>query len=91
MFDFSKYERTHNTAIDQCASIIGVARDRNVGIKALHLKPIYFEWFKSGVQTLMNRPLNEDEKLQFDGVDIEKGSVFQSKNISIEYYQTIQA
>lgn len=89
MMDFSKYQRTHNTAIDQCASIIGLARDRNVGIKALHLKPLFFEWFKSGVQTLMDRPLIEGEKMQFDGVDIERGDRFQTKNILIEYYKQV--
>jgi len=91
MFDFSKYERTYNKAIDECASIIGIARDNNLPVKALHLKPIYFEWFKAGVQTLMNRPLNEDENMQFDGVNIEKASKFQTKNIVIEYYMPVEA
>lgn len=85
--DFSKYERTYNTPIDMCANLIGCARANNLPLKALHLTPIYYEWFVSGVQTLMNRPLNSDEVLQFDGVDIEKGSKYQSKNILLEYYE----
>lgn len=89
MYDFSKFQRTYNKAIDECASIIGLARDRNVPIKALHLRPVYYEWYKSGVQTLMDRPLVEDEKMQFDGVDIEKGSKLQTRNIVIEYYEPV--
>ena len=34
----------------------------------------------------MNRSLEDDEQLQFDGVDIEKASKFQTKNIVLEYY-----
>lgn len=87
MYDFSSFERTHNRPIDECANLIECARKALQPLKALHLHPFYYEWYKSGVQTLMNRALNEDEKLQFDGVDIEKGTKFQSKNIILEYYE----
>lgn len=88
---FTDYNPTFNTAMDQCINLIGCARQNLKAVKALHLSPTYYEWFKSGVQTLMNRPLEEGELMQFDGVDIEKGSKFQSKNIVIEYYEQIQA
>lgn len=86
IYNFSNYERTYNRPIDECANLIECARKALQPLKALHLHPFYYEWYKSGVQTLMNRPLNEDEKMQFDGVDIEKGSKLQSKNIVPEYY-----
>lgn len=86
MYHFSQYEPTYNKAIDQCANIIAVARQNLHPLKALHLSPFYYDWFKSGVQTLMNRPLDEGELLEFDGVNIEKGSKYQSKSIILEYY-----
>lgn len=87
MYNFSTYKMTGNKAIDQCANIIALCRQQNMPLKALHLSPIYYEWFKSGVQTLMDRPLHDDELLQFDAVNIEKASRFQSKNIVAEYYK----
>jgi hypothetical protein len=91
MYDFNKYEQTHNKMIDLVANVISLARDRNEPIKALHLKPMNYEWFKSGVQTLIDRPLEADELLEFDSVNIELGSKFQSKTIVIEYYERKQA
>ena len=87
MYDFSKYQTTYNKPIDQCANIIACARERNQALKALHLRPMFYEWFKSGVQTLANRPLEAGELMQFDGVNIERGSKFQSKDIVLEYYE----
>lgn len=90
MYNFSEYEPTYNKAIDLCANLIACARKNMMPIKALHLTPIYFEWFKSGVQTLMNRELEADDQLEFDGVSIEKGSFLQSKSIVIEYYEQVE-
>lgn len=87
IYDFSKFEPTHNTAIDRCANLIACARETQKAVKALHLTPIYYEWFKSGVQTLMNKPLEDEQQLEFDGVNIEKGDRWQSKSILIEYYE----
>lgn len=87
VYNFSDYEPTHNKAIDLCANLIASARVNRKPLKALHLTPIYYEWYKSGVQTLLNRPLLDDEFLEFDGVNIEKGSRFQSKVIVLEYYE----
>jgi hypothetical protein len=90
MYNFSTYNPTFNTAIDLCANLISCARKNQKAVKALHLSPMYYEWFRSGVQTLMNRPLEPDELLEFDSVNIEKGSKFQSKNIIVEYYTSEQ-
>ena len=88
-YDFSNYERTHNTAIDMVANVIACCRVNNQALKAVHLTPIYYEWFKGGVQTLMDRPLLDEEQMEFDGVNIEKGDRFQSKNIVLEYYEQV--
>ena len=85
MYNFSKHEPSFNSAIDFCANLIWCAREHNEPIKALHLKPYFYEWYKSGVQTLIGRPL-EDELMEFDSVNIEKASLFQTKNVVIEYY-----
>ena len=90
MYNFSRYEATHNKAIDLCANLIGCARQNMMPIKALHLKPIYYEWVKGGVQEMLGRPLVEGELMQFDSVNIEKGSKLQSKPVIIEYYQNEQ-
>ena len=87
VYNFSDYEPTHNKAIDLCANLIANARVHKLPLKALHLTPLYYEWYKSGVQTLLNRPLLDEELLEFDGVNIEKGSRYQSKSVVLEYYQ----
>ena len=87
MYDFSRYERTHNRAIDMCANFIGCARENRLPLKALHLTPLYYEWFKSGIQVLMKRPLMDGELLEFDGVNIELGSRYHSNPIILEYYE----
>ncbi len=98
MYNFSNYQPTFNKQIDLCANLIGCARQQNRPIKTLSLKPINFEWFKSGVKTLMEHAkaspetiagVDNETVLMFDGVNIEKGSLFQSKPIIIEYYAGI--
>ncbi len=95
MVNFSKVEPTFNKQIDFCANLIACAREQNRPIKTLSLKPINFEWYKSGVKTLMDKAgapkediasVDNENVLMFDGVNIEKGSIFQSKPIIIEYY-----
>lgn len=85
-FNFSQHQHTGNKAIDLVGNLIGCARHHNMPIKQIDLSPIYYEWFKSGAQTLMNRPLEDGELIQFDGVNINKGSRFQSKPAIIDYY-----
>jgi hypothetical protein len=86
VYNFSDYEPTYNKTIDLCANLIANARVNQMPLKALHLTPLYYEWYKSGVQTLLNRPLLDEELLQFDGVNIEKGSRYQTKSVILEYY-----
>jgi hypothetical protein len=86
-FTFSQFQATGNKAIDECANLIACAREQNMSVKALHLKPSYYSWFKSGVEILSGKALEIGQQMQFDGVDIEKGTIFQSKDCVIEYYQ----
>ena len=86
MYDISEYQSTYNKPIDECLNIIAAARSHNQAIKSICLSPMYYEWFKSGAQTLINRPLVEDELMQLDGVNIERGTIYQTKNIVLEYY-----
>ena len=90
LYNFSHYEPTHNKTIDLCANLICNARYHKMPLKSLHLTPLYYEWYKSGVQTLMNRPLLDEELLEFDGVNIEKGSKYQSKPVILEYYEQVR-
>ena len=96
MFTFSNYEPTFNKAIDHCANLIACGRETHQPIKALHLSKGYYEWFKGGVQVLIDKSNaeNKDELLQnideggvmqFDGVEIIR-STFQTKPVVIEYY-----
>lgn len=87
-YNYSQYEPTYNKALDLVGNLVGCARHNREALKAIHLKPIYYEWVRSGVQTLMNKDLEEDQPLQFDGVNIEKGSKFQTKIALLEYYET---
>jgi hypothetical protein len=88
-YNFSEYQPTFNKVIDFCVNLVACARANNQPIKALHLKPSQYEWFKSGLQTLMNRPLEDGELMQIDGVEIERASVFQPKEIIAEYYKPL--
>lgn len=75
------YKATGNKAIDAVASCIIYHRQRRVALKAIHLKQPYYDWFKMGVEVLQGKPLEDDQPLAMDGVDIELGSRFQSKPI----------
>ena len=86
-FSFSEFQATGNKAIDECANLIACAREQNMAVKSLHLKPSYYSWFKSGVEILSGQALEVDQQMQFDGVNIEKGTIFQSKDCVIEYYK----
>ena len=75
------YQPTGNKAIDAVASCIMWHRERNIALKAIHLKQPYYDWFKMGVEVLQGKPLEEDQLLSMDAVEIELGSKFQSKAI----------
>jgi hypothetical protein len=85
--NFSNYVPTGCKPIDECANIIACARERMMPIKEIILRPAYYEWFKSGLQTLMGKPLQLDQKMELDGVNIEKGTIYQTKMYVVNYYE----
>lgn len=91
MYNFNIFEPTYNKAIDHCANIICCARANNKPVKALHLQPSFYEWFKGGVKELMKDKESADtlDQMNFDGVEIHKSSIFQTKPIIIEYYDQL--
>lgn len=85
--NWSKYERTYNNAIDLCAQCIGYHRARMLPLKAITLKPMYYELFKKGLEVLMKKRLEDPfTDLYFDGVLIKKGETRQFENMVCEYY-----
>ena len=91
LHDFTQYQKTGCYAIDMCANLIACARVNRQAVKSLTLKPIMYEWFKSGTQQMMGKPLEDGQQMQLDGVDIEKGTIYQIKDVLIEYYQQVKA
>lgn len=97
-FRFSNYEPTGNTAIDHCANLIACARVNEQALEALELSPIYYEWFKSGVKTMIESKIKDKQEredrimdvenglMEFDTVKILKGSKFQTKPVIIKYW-----
>ena len=84
------YKATGNKAIDAVASCIMWHRKRRLALKAIYLKPMYYDWFKRGVEILQGRELLEGELLNMDAVNIEKGSTFQSKPILPKLWNDFQ-
>lgn len=85
-FDFSRYERTYNNAIDIVAQAVGWARLNNKPIACVRLKPSYYDLFKCGVEVLMKKELVGYEELEFDGVKIARGNALQFDTVKLEYY-----
>jgi hypothetical protein len=80
------YRATGNKAIDAVASCIMWHRQRKIALKAIHLKEHYYDWFRTGVEVLQGKRLEDGQLMQFDGVDIEKGSRFQREAILPEVW-----
>ena len=86
-YDITKdYRACGNMAIDGVASCIMYHRKLKIGLRAIYLKPFWYELFKKGTINILGRPLEEGEFLSMDGINIEKGSLFQSKPILPETF-----
>ena len=85
-FNWSDYNRTYNNAIDLVCQCIGHARKTMKPIKALRLKPSYYDLFKAGLNVLAKREIDPATELLFDGVKILRGSPMQFDSIVCEYY-----
>lgn len=84
--DWTKYKSQGVQAVDMSASIIFAHRAKNVPIKAIHLLPRMYEQFQAWLQRTMGRELQDGEKMEFDGVHIEKGNAAQSTPIVVELW-----
>jgi hypothetical protein len=81
------YKGSNNRAVDAVASCIMYFRKRHIGLKAIHLKEPYYSQFLKWTESNLGRKLEDGELVQFDKVDIDKGSVFQIKEIQPEYFE----
>ncbi len=86
MFDWNTWQSTHIKAVDLCASIIYQHRQREIPLKALHLWPDMYNQFQGWTEKNLGRELAEREKMEFDGVYIERGTRWQSTPALIELW-----
>lgn len=87
---FSRFDPTYNNAIDLVAECVGYYRGINAPIKTIHLKPMYYELFKRGVEVIMKKKgmaFNPEQPFTFDGVNIENGGRLQIDSIRVEFYK----
>lgn len=75
------YRPCGNKAIDRVAVCIIWHQQRKIALKAIHLKEMYYDWFRKGVEILQGSRLEDETPLQMYGVNIEKGDRFQTKPI----------
>lgn len=91
-FDFSDYNRTYNTAIDLVAQAVGYHRKRQSPLKAIVLRPSYYDLFRKGVEVLMltgkdKQVLKDEEELTMDHVPVKRGSALQWEPIICEFHK----
>jgi hypothetical protein len=80
--------------VDACAECILFYQKRKVAIKALHLRPYYYDKFKAAVMymNVMNggQFIDHDAPLKFISTDIERGSKLQQDRILPELWTDYQ-
>lgn len=84
--NWREYKPQGVQAVDMSASVIFAHRQKDIPVKAIHLLPRMYEQFQDWIQRKMERDLEPDEKLEFDGVHIEKGHAQQSTPIVVELW-----
>lgn len=85
--NWKEYRPVNVQAVDMSAAVIFAHRQKMIPIKAIHLLPRMYEQFQWWLQKQLGRDLEEGEKMQFDGVYIEKGYKAQSTPIVIELWE----
>lgn len=91
-YNWSRFDRTYNDAIDLVAQAVGYHRKAMKPLKAIKLKPSYFYLFQTGVQAIMkHKKMKYDEGavLMFDGVEITMGSELQFDSMLFEFHSTV--
>lgn len=89
-FDYSKFDRTGNKAIDLTAECIGYYRAMMRPVKSVYLTPRYFDLFVAGMQVLMikaGQAFDPNSEWLFDGVMVKKASPLQFDSIRAEFYE----
>ena len=84
--NWREYKPVGVQAVDMCASVIFTHRQKFIPIKAVHLFPRMYEQFQAWLQKAMGRELEDGEKMEFDGVYIEKGYAGQTTPIVVELW-----
>jgi hypothetical protein len=86
-YNWSKYDRTGNTAIDLVAQAVGYHRKVRKPIKAVRLKASYYDLFKAGIEVLSKQRFTDvATEMFFDGVKVTRGSNMQFDSLTCEYY-----
>lgn len=81
---YSEFELTGNKALDTVAEAVGHAKHFKLIVKFIRLNRTWYALFMAGIEVLQKQPLPEAHHLQFDGVSILQGDLY-DKNIHIEY------
>lgn len=80
--------------VDACAECILFYQQRQIAIKALHLRPYYYDKFKAAViwMNIKNggEPIDPDAQLTFISANIERGSKLQKDRILPELWTDFQ-
>ncbi|MFX1704585.1 hypothetical protein PV783_11560 [Chitinophaga sp. CC14] len=95
-FNFSDYNRTYNNAIDLVAQAVGYHRKRQNPLKAIILRPAYYDLFRKGVEVLMltsknKQVLKDEEELTMDHIPVRRGSPFQWEPLICEFHKPVMA
>lgn len=92
--DYTRYQPTGIRAIDLVTRVLYHERLRNMPVKAIHLSPLHYDHYISGINYLLERErgygLLVGELVQFDGVNIERGDSRQAQEYLLEYYPMMQ-
>lgn len=86
-FNWSQYERQNVQAVDMCASCIFTHRQKLIPIKAIHLYPKMYEQFKQWLGKKRGSEIGDDERMEFDSVEICKGYAGQSTPMVVELWE----
>jgi hypothetical protein len=84
------YERTFNHAIDMVAEAVAWGKKVSMRpLRAIVLKPTQYELFKKGFEFMMQRDIDINEQLTFEGIFVLKGSPAQFDSIRLEFVDGI--
>lgn len=89
LFDYSKYEKTGNIAIDMVAECMGFYAKRGLEPAKIELKPHYYDMMRKGIEVLAGKELNFDGGITFEKVPIERGSIMMLDNLRPIFYGNI--